>query len=93
MKSRESLTHELKEHLLYRGLRPLHGQLAFSLDATFFTDKEAQNPVRPSELDLTPEIIVREGRYEVHLAYEHDMPVDSSGLTQRFVYLLGACSF
>jgi hypothetical protein len=30
MKSRESLTHELKEHLLYRGLRPLHGQLAFA---------------------------------------------------------------
>jgi len=30
MQSRESLAHELKEHLLYRGLRPLHGQLAFA---------------------------------------------------------------
>jgi len=30
MRSRESLTQELKEHLLYRGLRPLHGQLAFA---------------------------------------------------------------
>jgi hypothetical protein len=30
MRSTETLTAELKEHLLYRGLRPLHGQLAFA---------------------------------------------------------------
>ena len=30
MRSTEKLTTELKEHLLYRGLRPLHGQLAFA---------------------------------------------------------------
>jgi len=30
MRSTQTLTAELKEHLLYRGLRPLHGQLAFA---------------------------------------------------------------
>ena len=29
MPSKERLKSDLKEHLLYRGLRPLHGQLAF----------------------------------------------------------------
>ena len=30
MRSRDALTAELKEHMLYRGLRPLRGQLAFA---------------------------------------------------------------
>ena len=30
MRSRDTLTAELKQHMLYRGLRPLHGQLAFA---------------------------------------------------------------
>ena len=34
------------------------------------------NKFRPSELDFTPEFIGRFARYEVHLAYERDMPVD-----------------
>jgi len=67
--------------------------LALGLDAIFFTDKEASNVIRPSELDFTPELIVRFSRYEVHLAYERDMPVDQDSLVQQFVYLLGAVSF
>jgi len=49
--------------------------------------------VRPSELDFTPEIIGRFSRYEVHLAYERDMPVDRDGLVQHFLYLLASVSF
>lgn len=67
--------------------------LALGLDAVLFTDKRAENVVRPSELDFTPEIIGRFSRYEVHLAYERDMPVDRGGLIQQFVYLLAAVSF
>ena len=48
---------------------------------------------RPTELDFTPELIVRFSRYEVHLAYERDMPLDQDTLIQQFVYLLGAVSF
>ena len=67
--------------------------LALGLDAILFTDKLSSNKLRPSELDFTPEIIGRFSRYEVHLAYERDMPVDQGGLIQQFVYLLGSVSF
>ena len=67
--------------------------LALGLDATLFSDKQAENVLRPSELDFTPELIGRFERYEVHLAYERDMPVDRGGLVQSFIYLLGVMSF
>jgi hypothetical protein len=67
--------------------------LAVGLDAIFFTDKQASNVFRPSELDFTPEIIARFSRYEVHLAYERDMPLDQQTLIQQFIYLIGSVSF
>ena len=70
----------------------LGDHLALGLDANLFTDRHA-NPVRPSELDFTPELILRHGDFELHVAYERDMPVDRGGLVQQFVYLLGAWSF
>lgn len=78
----------------------LHVEVSFwddlfsvGLDGTFFTDRQASNVFRPSELDLTPELILRRGPYEVHLAYERDMPLDRGGLVQHFVYLLAIWSF
>ena len=68
-------------------------RLAVGLDAIFFTDKLAPNVFRPSELDFTPEIIARFERYEVHLAYERDMPLDRGGLIQQFIYLLASVGF
>lgn len=62
--------------------------VTLAVDATFFTDREASAPLRPSELDLTPEIIVSGGTTELHLAYERDMPLDRAGLSQQFVYVL-----
>lgn len=70
----------------------LDSHLALAVDGTFFTDRE-QNAVRPSELDFTPEIIGRWDPFELHLAYERDMPLDRGGLVQHFVYLFGAWSF
>jgi len=71
----------------------LDDHVALGLDAVLFTDKQAESAVRPSELDFTPELIGRFARYEVHVAYERDMPVDRGGLVQQFVYLLGVVSF
>jgi hypothetical protein len=63
------------------------------LDGTMFTDRQSDFVLRPSELDLTAELIFHKGPFEVHLAYERDMPVDHPGLVQQFVYLLGVWSF
>lgn len=67
--------------------------LAIGLDATMFTDRRTAAWLRPSELDITPEIIARFDPFELHLAYERDMPLDRGGLVQQFVYLLAAWEF
>ncbi len=74
-------------------LSVLHDHLSFGIDTTFFTDRTAANVVRPTELDLTPEVIVRFEPFEFHLAYERDMPLDQGSYTQEFVYLLGTWAF
>ncbi len=70
----------------------LHDILSFGLDATMFTDRET-SALRPCELDLTGEIIVHVAPFEVHLAYERDMPLDRHTLIQTYVYALGVWSF
>jgi hypothetical protein len=87
----------------------LHGEAAFldshlavGVDATMFTDRQ-HRPFTPSELDLTPELIGRFPPYEVHLAYERDMPISeppeiaaTEGYgphVQHFVYLLASWGF
>ena len=67
-------------------------RLSLGFDATFFTDRR-EGAFTPSELDATYEIIGHEGRYEVHLAYERDMPIDRGGYVQSFVYALFVYSF
>ena len=74
-------------------LSVVHDHLSFGVDTTFFTDRTASNVVRPTELDLTPEVIVRFPPVEFHLAYERDMPLDRGGYTQEFIYLLGSFTF
>jgi hypothetical protein len=78
----------------------LESHLAVGLDATMFTDRH-YHPLTPSELDLTPELVGRFEPYEVHLAYERDMPIaEPANLSvshaphvQHFVYLLAAWAF
>jgi len=80
--------------------------LSIGFDGTMFTDRHT-HAVKPSELDFTPELIFHKNQFEVHLAYEQDLPLDSNapdeitdvsdpamrGLRQRFVYLLGVWNF
>lgn len=67
--------------------------VSFGIDAIFFTDRTASNPLRPTELDLTPEIIVHRGAFELHVAYEIDIPLDQGSYRPNFLYLLGVWSF
>jgi hypothetical protein len=67
-------------------------RVSLGFDATFFTDRR-KSALGPSELDATYEIIGHTGRYEVHIAYERDMPVDQGGKVQSFVYALLVVGF
>ena len=70
-----------------------HRRLALGADGTFFSDRRASNPVAPSELDVTGEAIGRFNPFEVHLAYECDMPIDRGGLVQSLLYVIVAYGF
>lgn len=67
--------------------------LSLGLDGTMFTDRRRTDPVAPSELDVTYEVIARRDPFELHLAYERDMPIDRAGLVQSFVYALLVFNF
>jgi hypothetical protein len=81
----------------------LHGQVSVSnhlvslaLDATMFTNKAmGANRLVPTELDLTPEVIVHMKSYELHVALETDRPLDAAGMgfSQTFLYALLVWSF
>jgi hypothetical protein len=71
-----------------------HSRLALGVDFTFFTDRRAKNPIMPAEVDLTYEVIGRPSEsFEVHLAYERDMPIGNPGLVQSFVYAVAVYKF
>ena len=83
----------LFRYALHVELSTFDDLFSLGLDATMFTDRTSAVVVRPSELDFTVDLIFHKGPFEVHLAYERDMPVDGDGLVQQFVYLLGVWSF
>lgn len=68
-------------------------RLALGVDTTFFTDKRKSNVFAPSELDLTGELIGRYEPFELHIAYENDMPIDRGGLSQSLLYAIVAYGF
>ena len=67
--------------------------LSFGLDGVMFTDRQSNVVVRPTELDITPEVIVHMAPFEVHVAYERDLPLDQGTFTQTYLYALAAWSF
>lgn len=70
--------------------------LSLGVDGTLFTDRRrtpASRALAPSELDLTYEVIGHVEPFEVHLAYERDMPIDRGGKVQDFVYMLVVYGF
>lgn len=70
----------------------VHDHLSLGFDATMFTDRRT-SAFRPTELDATYEIIARQDPFEIHLAYERDMPLDRRGLVQDFIYVLAVYNF
>ena len=84
---------------LHAELSTFDDLLSLGLDASMFTDREpnartgATNYFSPSELDFTVDLIFHKEPFEVHLAYERDLPIDRDGMVQQFVYLLVAFSF
>lgn len=68
-------------------------RLALGVDTTFFTDKRRANVFAPSELDVTAELIGRCEPFELHVAYENDMPIDRGGLSQSLLYAIVAYGF
>jgi hypothetical protein len=82
----------LLRYALHTELSLFDDLVSVGIDGTMFTDRESA-VFRPSELDLTPEVILHVAPFELHLAYETDVPVDRSGLTQTYAYALGAWNF
>jgi len=74
---------------LYRNLSILSWDIRplFFVDINMFTDRSASNAVLPSELDLVTGLALQHGRGELSLYYERDMPLDRSGLVQRYLAL------
>jgi hypothetical protein len=70
-----------------------HRRVAFGVDATMFTDRDAESPVRPSELDLTAELVGRAPPFELHIASERDMPLDRGHVVQAIFYGLASYAF
>jgi hypothetical protein len=83
----------LLRYALHTELSLLDDLISVGLDGTFFTDRHAANRLRPTELDLTPELIFHRKAFEVHVAYEIDMPIDQGSYRQQYLYLLGVWSF
>jgi hypothetical protein len=83
----------LFRYVAHSELSVWHRHLAVGIDGTFFSDRTASNPVGPSELDITPELIARRDPFEVHLAYERDMPIDRGGRVQSLLYVVVAYGF
>jgi hypothetical protein len=89
--------HALLRYALHAELSTFSDLVSLGLDATMFTDRESDFVLRASEMDFTAELIFHKGPFEVHLAYERDMPLDlapgQAAYVQQFIYLLGIWSF
>jgi hypothetical protein len=61
--------------------------LTFSYDSNFFSDKQADNEVLPSEWDNHVALAAQWKAVEASVHYEHDAPIDRSGLIQVYAEL------
>jgi len=69
----------------------LHGELPLYRnwvwligDTNFFTDRQASNPISPSELDWIVGLAVRWESWELMAFQETDQSIDRGGLTQKY---------
>ena len=64
---------------LYKNKIVLYG------DINMFTDRDAGNQARPTELDWIVGLAVRYGNSELAIYHEQDQPVDRAGLVQKYL--------
>jgi hypothetical protein len=89
----------LFRYVAHTELSVVHDYVSIGVDTTFFTNRgdknnpEDRSPLIPTELDFTYEFILRKSPFELHIAYERDMPLDQRTLIQDYVYALFVYGF
>jgi hypothetical protein len=78
---------------LHTELSTFSDRISLGVDGTFFTNRTSTNVLVPTELDFTAEPIFHAEPFELHLAYERDMPLGAPGLVQQFIYVVAVYSF
>ena len=66
-------------------IQPQWSPVALVLDTNFFTDRQASNPIAPSELDWIVALAIRWESWELMAFQETDQSIDRAGLTQKYV--------
>jgi len=60
-------------------------KVLFYADVNMFTDRDAGNQARPTELDWIVGLAVRYGDSELAVYHEQDQPLDRGGLVQKYL--------
>ena len=82
----------LLRYVAHAALSVWKRRVSFVADANFFSDRQTDG-VSPTELDLTLEIVLAHGPWDLHFAYERDMPLDRGGLVQQMGMIVAGWSF
>lgn len=77
----------LFRYVAHADLDLYRNRVVLFVDGNFFTDRSADNVLRPSEFDLVMGLAVRYREMEIALIHERDMPLDRGGLVQKYVAL------
>ncbi len=77
----------LFRYVAHADLDLYRNRIVLFVDGNLFTDRSADNVLRPSEFDLVMGLAVRYQDMEIALIHERDMPLDRGGLVQRYVAL------
>jgi hypothetical protein len=77
----------LFRYVAHADLDLYRNRVVLFVDGNFFTDRSADNVLRPSEFDLVMGLAVRYQDMELALIHERDMPLDRGGLVQRYLAL------
>lgn len=59
--------------------------VTLSVDLNFFTDRQVNYGLVPSELDTTVGVVVHLGDFDIAVMAENDRPIDRGGLQQSYV--------
>ena len=81
---RDNTGRALFRYVGYFDLDLYQQKVVFFGDFNMFTDREASNVARPTELDWILGLAVRWRDYELSLYREQDRPLDRSGLIQEY---------